>query len=157
MLKTTLTLALLLMLMLLSACSEDKPLTKRQRLMQSIDQIEAAFEERVLGDVMQYISQDYQDERGRGHDDLKKAVQIQLIRNQSIHIFSVVKDIQWQEDQQATVELAAAMGGQPIESVNILTSIRADMAKFDVVFVLEEGLYKVKSAVWRWAEPSDFL
>ncbi len=148
---------ILFLSLILCGCSNDEPLTKRQRLLQSVAEIEKGFEDRVLGDVLKYISQAYHDQSNREFEDIKKVIHIQMLRHKSLHVFSNVKDIQWTDDKHATVEIVAAMGAKPIESVNILTSIKADMAKFTVDFVLENDIYKVKSVQWSWAEPSDFL
>lgn len=148
---------LLILILWLSACSNDQPLTKKQRLLQSIQKIEQGFEARILSDILEYISENYQDDKIGDFENIKRAIHVQLLRNKSVHVFSIVKDIQWTDDHHAKVEIVAAMGAKPIDSVNILSSIKADMAKFEVDFVLEGEVYKVQSALWSWAEPSDFL
>jgi hypothetical protein len=143
--------------LLLFSCSSEKELTKDQLLKQSIAEIESRFEQRKLGLIVEYVSESYNDESGRTLKDIKRSIQLQLMRHKSLYIFSTIKDVQWSDDTNAKVEIAAAMGGKPIESASILTSIRADMMKFSVDFVLEDAVYKVKAATWNWAEPSDFL
>ena len=103
------------------------------------------------------MSENYQDERGRKFRDIKRAIQLQLMRHKSLHIFSTVNDIQWTSDTHATVKITAAMAGKPIDSVSMLSAIRADMIKFTVEFRLEDEIYKVRSAVWVWASPADFF
>jgi hypothetical protein len=142
---------------MLVSCSSEKELTKDQLLSQSIAEIESRFEQRKLGLIVEYVSESYKDETGRTLKDIKRAIQIQLMRHKSLYVFSTIKDVQWSDDNNAKVEIAAAMGGKPIESASILTSVRADMIKFTVDFVLEDDVYKVKAATWSWAEPTDFL
>lgn len=137
--------------------STDTKLSKDQLLFKSILELENRFEERKLGRIVEYVSEDYGDETGRNIKDIKRAIQIQLMRHKSLYVFSVIKDVQWSGDNKAIVEIAAAMGGKPMESASILTSVRADMILFSVNFVLEDEVYKVKGATWTWAAPSDFL
>ena len=142
---------------MLVSCSTEKVLTKDQLLKQSIAEIESRFEQRKLGLIVEYVSESYQDENGRTLKDIKRAIQIQLMRHKSLYVFSTIKDVQWTGDENAKVEIAAAMGGKPIESASILTSVRADMIKFTVDFILEDDVYKVNAATWTWTDPSDFL
>ena len=157
MIKYIIRLSIMLLITNLIACSDEQVLTKEQVLLQSIEQLQLRFEARKLGKIVEYISEDYQDESGRKLRDIKRVIQLQLMRHKTLYVFTSITDIQWSDDNNATVKIAAAMGGQPMESASILTSVRADMIKFTVDFVLEEEVYKVKSAVWSWADPSDFL
>lgn len=141
------------------ACTDEIEVSKEQLLLQSINELESRFEERKLGRIIQYVSESYLDQNGRKLRDIKRAIQLQLMRHKSLYVFSTVKDIQWPDEgnKLAKVEITAAMAGKPIENVSLLTSIRADMVKFTVDFILEDEIYKVKSATWARADPSDFL
>lgn len=139
------------------SCSSDKPLSKEQLLFNSIIEIEKRFEARKLGDIVEYISENYQDEQGRTLRDIKRTIQIQIMRHKTIYVFTSIGDVQWQDDGSVKVQIAAAMAGKQIESASILTSIRADMINFNVNFVLEDEVFKVKSVKWQWAKPHDFL
>ncbi len=148
---------ILFFILVLVSCSSEPQLSKEQLLYQSITELENRFEERKLGRIVEYVSESYSDEKGRSLRDIKRAIQLQLMRHKSLHVFSVVKDIEWTGDELAKVEIAAAMGGAPMEDASILPKVRADMIKFTVEFVLEDEVYKVKAATWTWANPSDFL
>jgi|GEM_PF-3416463 len=137
-------------------CSGTDELSKEQRLRQSITALENHFEERKLSKILEYVSEDYQDDQGRKIRDIRRVIQMQIMRHKSLYVFSAIKSVEW-IDENAKVEIAAAMGGKPMESASILTSVRADMIKFSVDFVLEDDVYKVKGATWSWAVPSDFL
>lgn len=141
----------------LMSCSNDQAPTKEQILSQSINELESRFEARKLGDIVEYISEDYHDEHGRKLRDIKRAIQIQIMRHKTLYVFTSIGDVEWKNDQNVTVQIAAAMGGKPMQSASILTSVRADMVNFNVEFVLEEEIFKVKSATWKWARPHDFL
>ncbi len=150
-------LLLIVSLLLLDACTSEQQLTKEQILLQSIDELENRFEERKLSRIIEYISENYLDQSGRKLRDIKRIIQLQLMRHKTLHVFSTVKEIVWIDDNNVDVTIATAMGGKPIKSASILTSIRADMVTFQVSFKLEDEIYKVQSATWKWARPTDFL
>ena len=152
--KQIITISLFLILI---GCSSEPELTKDQLLKQSIEQLEQRFEARKLGEIVEYVSQNYQDDYGRKYDDVKRVIQLQLMRHKTVHIFSVIKEIQWIDDANSTVQITAAMAGKPITDLSLLPTLRADMLNFTVQFVLEDEVYKVKSASWTWATPGDFL
>ena len=152
--KQIITISLFLILI---GCSSEPELTKDQLLKQSIERLEQRFEARKLGEIVEYVSQNYQDDYGRKYDDVKRVIQLQLMRHKTVHIFSVIKDIQWADDSNATVQITAAMAGKPITDLSLLPTLRADMLNFTVDFVLENEVYKVQSASWTWANPADFL
>ena len=152
--KQIITISLFLILI---GCSSEPELTKDQLLKQSIEQLEQRFEARKLGEIVEYVSKDYQDDSGRKYDDVKRVIQLQLMRHKTVHIFSVIKDIQWADDSNATVQITAAMAGKPITDLSLLPTLRADMLNFTVDFVLEDEVYKIQSASWTWASPTDFL
>jgi len=151
------TILLIVLFLTVLSCSTEQKLTKEQLLRQSIKELEIRFEERKLGQIVEYVSVSYQDEQGRDLKDIKQVIQLQLMRHKSLYVFSSINEINWIDDSNADVQITTAMAGKPIKSASILTSIRADMVKFDVRFVLEGEIYKVQSVIWSWAEPSDFL
>lgn len=148
---------LFIWLLSLAACTDEQELTKEQILMQSIVELERRFEERKLSKIVEFVSVNYQDNSGRKLKDIKRAIQMQIMRHTTLYVFSTIQDIQWHNDENATVKITAAMGGKPMKSASILTSVRADMINFTVEFVLEDKVYKIKSAIWTRAEPSDFF
>ncbi|MCF6288801.1 MAG: hypothetical protein L3J53_06145 [Proteobacteria bacterium] len=152
-------LLLLTLTLLIVACSAEREISKEQILLQSIGELESRFEEKKLARIVEYVSSSYQDDTGRKLRDIKRAIQLQLMRHKSLYVFSIIKDVKWQDDDKhmVTVQITAAMAGKPMDNPNMLTSIRADMIKFTVDFILEDEIYKVKSATWSWANPADFL
>lgn len=144
-------------MLLLSACSSDPLLTKEQLLRNSIQELENRFEARKLGDIVEYVSENYVDENGRKFADVKKVIQLQLMRHKKLFILSKIGEIKWQGDNKAIVQITAAMSGQDVQDVGLLPNIRADMVKFNVEFIKQDEIFKVKAATWSWAQPADFL
>ena len=157
MMKILTRITLLFFIINLMACSSEQAQTKEQILSQSVSALETRFESRKLGDIVEFISANYHDEQGRKQKDIKRIIQIQIMRHKTLYVFTSIGDVQWTDDQNVTIQIAAAMGGKPMESASILSSVRADMINFIVDFVLEDEVFKVKSASWKWARPGDFL
>ncbi len=150
-------LLILFVVMALINCSKKDKLSKEQLLKQSIEQLEARFEKRSLSEISEYVSENYHDAQGRKLRDIKRAIQMQLMRHKSLHVFSTIKSLNWQDEEHVQVVISAAMAGKPTEPASTLTALLADMVKFDVNFVLEYEVYKVQSASWSWASATDFL
>jgi hypothetical protein len=148
---------IVIILLVITACTNEPQLSKEQVLRNSINELELRFEARKLGDIIEYVSEDYSDENGRKLADVKRVIQLQLMRHKNLFILSKIGSIEWQGDEKATVQITAAMTGQDVKDVGVLSSIRADMIKFSVVFVKQDEVFKVLAATWTWAEPSDFL
>ena len=136
---------LILALFFITACDNDTQ-TPEQQIKAVIADIEQGIEERSLSQVMEHISDDYHDHKGRSKKDIKRYVQLQILRNQNITILSRVKSLDIQNDI-ASVELSAAAAARGSE-LNI-ASVRADTHKASVVLKSDSGDWKVISASLR--------
>ena len=145
-----------LIVLILCSCNGEK-LSKEQLLRQSIAEIESRFESRKLSQVVEYVDEGYADQQGRNLKDVKRVIQLQIMRHQTLFIVSQIKNIQWIGENQAQVEITAAMTGRDVKDVSLLKSIRADKVSFDVRFVRQNDKFVVSSAAWRHAYPADFL
>ena len=120
MMKILTRITLLFFIINLMACSSEQAQTKEQILSESVNALETRFETRKLGDIIEYISEDYQDEQGRKQKDIKRIIQLQIMRHKTLHVFTSIGDVQWMDDKNVTIQIAAAMGGKPMESASIL-------------------------------------
>lgn len=136
---------LILTLFFITACDNDTQ-TPEQQIKAVIADIEQGIEERSLSQVMEHISDDYHDHKSRSKKDIKRYVQLQILRNQNITILSRVKSLDVQNDI-ASVELSAAAAARGSE-LNI-ASVRADTHKASVVLKNDSGDWKVISASLR--------
>lgn len=97
----------------------------------------------------------YQDTR---HPDRRSAVASLFWytrQHRDIHLFTLVRDsdIDAASDSARTGVLVA-MAGVPIESIETLVSINADLYRFDVDWRHEDGEWRATSAQWQRADLS---
>jgi hypothetical protein len=78
-------------------------------------------------------------------------------QNRDIHVFTVVSDIAIDvASGTARTVVYAAMAGVPVESVETLVSIKADLYRFDVDWRAVDGTWRVVSGRWQRADLSAF-
>lgn len=126
------------------------------RIKALIAAVEAAAEARDISGLKDLVSSRYQDRRGHDRQTALRIAQGLFIRNQKIHLLTVIRDMEI-AGETASARILAAMAGRPIESVQSLVNIRAELMRFDVEFVREDGEWRVRSADWRRADLNDFL
>ncbi len=135
-------------LILLVGCNSSPELSPEQQVRNTIAAIELATEERSLSGVMEHVSDQYADHQGNDKKAIKQMFQLQIIRNQQINIFSVVRDLEV-EGQFASAEVSAAMASRDVDLSNESNRLRADTHRFSVAFANEDGEWKVRSVSWQ--------
>lgn len=142
-------------LLLLSACgSPDEP--PEARIRDLVARAEQAAEDHDIAVFRDGISGDYQDNHGYDRRTVLRLIQGLLLRNQQIHLLSIVRDLRVQ-DGAARARVLVAMAGRPIESAEALLNLRADLMRFDVQLALEGGEWRVRAVDWERARAADFL
>lgn len=126
------------------------------RIKALIADAEAAAEARDISGLEDLVSGKYADRRGYDRQTVLRIAQGLFIRNQKIHLLTVVRDLKV-AGETASARVLAAMAGRPIDSVQSLANIRAELMRFDVEFAQEDGAWRVRSADWRRADFNDFL
>ncbi len=149
----------LMLVSMLSACSDEPELDKQTKLLQTIEKMELAIEKKSVDQFMTHVSDDFKSQqRGWQKKDAERLLRLRLMRNKTIHIHQGVKRIDWlnEGDAQAEAEVVVAMAGTNF-SLSDLPTFRGDMAKFIVTFQLQDGEYVVTQAEWQRANPADFV
>ena len=118
--------------------------------------MELAIEQRNIDDFMDHIDDSYSDNQSRNRDDIRSIAQLYVLRNKNLHLFRHVTSMDLVEDESAQVVVLVALAGRPIDSVESLSSIKAELMKFRVSFVFDQTWTAV-SADWSRAGLDDFL
>lgn len=139
----------------LKGCSAPAELSPEEQVRATISALEEAAEKRSLSAFMQHISPDYTDIEGRSWDDIQRMVQIQYIRNQNIHLFVDISQLEISGNT-ASVELSALMAARAADLAtnklaNTLKNLRANSHHFSVVLARQAtgADWQVISVVWR--------
>jgi hypothetical protein len=146
-----------LLVLLLAGCGGE-PDDPAARLRATIGDAEQAVEVRSLKQAAAYISPDYRDERGNDRRAVTRLLFGYLHRHHNIHLLTRIGDLQLADDgKHAAVQMHVAMAGVPIESLEALLSIRADLYRFDLRFVDTDEGWLLISARWQPARLDDLL
>lgn len=148
--------AVLIIPLLFAACGgeEDTPEAQVRRY---LAEAEATVEARKITAIQGLISERYADSAKRTRQDLLRLIGGYFFRHKSIHLLSRIERLEISEEGRAEVVLYVAMAGSPIEGIEQLTAIRADLHRFELLLGQDNaGVWQLLSAGWRRAMPGDF-
>ncbi len=142
--------------LVLAACSRpaDSPEAEVRAL---VAQAQAAAEARNVRDLRALIADGYADAHGHDRKAVENLIRLHVLRNQSVHLFTRIRDITFSGPDRATVSVAAAMAGRPVARADELVGLTADLYRFDLELVRQDGdEWRVSSAAWAPARLEDF-
>ena len=137
-----------------SACTDSS--SHKERITASMNQMEAAVQERDIRTFMDHIHESYSDREGRTRKEIRGLTQLQILRNKNLHIYKVIKKVDVLETV-AEVIVFVAVAGQPIEDASSLIGIKAELLRFDLRWQLQDEDWQIVSADWRRIQAEDFL
>jgi len=137
------------LLVLLISCSGAETNSPEEQVRQTIESIKSHAENRSLSELMDHVSEQYNDHQGKDKTQIKRMIQLLFLRNQNIHIFSRIQSIDIQENV-AAVEISAAMASQATNLSN-QNWIKANTFHFSVLLknADNDSEWKVDSVSWR--------
>jgi hypothetical protein len=138
------------------ACSSERDSPEAQ-VRALLAQGEAAAEKKESAVLRQMMSEKYADSQGQDKKAVDAILRYYFLRNQSIHLFTRIRQINFPQPGVALAEVMVAMAGQPISDAEELERLRADLHRFEITLARENGEWKVTRAEWRRAEFADFL
>jgi hypothetical protein len=112
-----------------------------------IEQIELAAEARDTGDLMEHISAEYRDPHGQGRDELSRYVRGYFVANQSIHLLTHVRQLDFTTDDEAHAIVQVGMAAREAEATDDW-NLAADVYEFDVVLRRDGESWKISHAEW---------
>ena len=131
-------------LLLLTACSDDG--SPEQQVRAVIASMEAAAEERDVGELMEHVSANYRDAQGQDRTEASRYARGFLLANQSVHLLTRIESLEFPSPDEARVTLQVGMAGREGEPGS--ANLTADLKNFDVVLIREDGGWKVSYADW---------
>ena len=146
----------LIIALVLSGCSSD-PGSPDQQIRALVAQAQTAAEARDLGELRGLIAEDYRDGQGNDQKAVENLLRFYLLRNQSVHLFTRIRDLQVTSPDQATLSVAAAMAGRAITNPGELAGLNANLYRFDLELIRQAGAWRVRGASWEPARLDDFL
>lgn len=138
------------------ACSSERDSPEAQ-VRALLAQGEAAAEKKESAVLRQMISEKYSDSQGQDKKAIDAVLRYYFLRNQSIHLFTRIRQINFPQPDLAQADVMVAMAGQPISDAEELERLRADLHRFEITLARENREWRVVRAEWRRAEFADFL
>jgi hypothetical protein len=137
----------------LAGCGEEPP--AEQRLKAAIDSLVTAVEAGTPRDAGDVLHPEYRDDR---HPDKRSALASLFWytrQHRDIHLFTLMRDADIDEATGiASTTVLVAMAGVPLQSIESVISVRADLYRFDVDWRLADGEWLVTSSRWQRADLS---
>ena len=122
-----------------------------------LETVEAAVEAGDLDTVRDAISEHYEDERGQDKKALVRYLTFHVLRNSNRHVLSRVRSVEV-DASFAVVRLHAGLASTPLENPDDWSGIRASIYAMDLQFAEEEeGVWRLVTALWRRATPTELL
>lgn len=124
----------------LSACgSADSPETQVRR---AIDAMEKAAEARDVGDLMEFVADDFRDQYGQDRNQLRQYLMGYFIANQSIHLLTRIDELEIPSPDEALVRMTVGMAGREADAANAW-DLAADVQDFEIALRKEDGEWRV--------------
>jgi len=146
--------AMLALCLTLAACSGNN-LPAEDRVRALIDAVAQAVEAGSVRKAVGFLHADYSDPRHTGRQAAGRTLFGLTRRHSGIHLFTLTKTVELSPQQDsATAVVYVAMTGVPVESVEALISVKADLYRFELVLVEEEAEWRILGSRWRRVDPS---
>jgi len=155
--KKTFSILLLICSLLLTSCNSSDTISPEEQVRAVLSAIETAAEERSLSRIMEHISDDYIDHRGQTKRDIKRLMQIHLLRNQNISVFTRIRSVDIDSENTpniASVEVSAAMAARGVDLSLDSNRLKADTHSFSLVLTLHDDTWLITSGSWQrgWSD-----
>ena len=139
----------------ITACSEDT-LSPEDEIKQYIANGKMAAEERSHNELGNLIDEHYRDQKGLNKKQIIKMARGYFFTHKNIHLLTQVVSIDFQNKKRAFVVLYVAMAGNVIADLSTLTSIRAQVYRFDLQLIKDDK-WLLQQAKWQTARVQDML
>lgn len=140
--------AVFALVFLFSACGGELA-GPEDRVRAVIDAMQASLENGSIQQASDLLDPRYKDRR---HADKRMAVRSLLglvHRHRNIHLFTVIRTVELTPQQDAASALVyVAMTGVPIESIEALISLKADLYRFEVRLSEVDGEWLIVGSEW---------
>ena len=144
------------LLLALAGCG-GQPESPETEIRTFVAQAQAATEARNARDLRALIAEDYVDAKGNDHKAIENLIRLHIFRNQSIHVLTRIRAIEFPEPERALVIVMAALAGRPVANVDELAGLNANVYRFDLELIRRgKDDWQVRHAAWEPASLTDF-
>lgn len=138
--------------LLLAGCA-DPPATPEQQVRAVIDAMEQAVEAGSVRQASELMHPQYADDWHANRAAAMRTLLGYLRRHREIHLFTLVKAVEFTaREDAATAMVYVAMTAVPVDSVETLVSLKADLYRFDVKLVRADDAWRIGYSRWKRAD-----
>lgn len=142
--------------LIIVSCSKEIQ-SPEQQINNYVDKGKQLAESRDAAGLKQLISKNYQDNKQRNRLALVQLATAYFWRHKNIHVYTQIKDLRFEQQNMAKLQLFVALADLPILSADSLFDLRARLFRFDLALILEEEQWRVNELDWRPATKEDFF
>ena len=131
----------------LTACSADE-ISKEDEIRQIIESGKLAAENRNHNNLADLMAKSYSDNKGYDKQQLINLVRAYFFRHKNIHLFIKIDEITFKGENKVFVNMYVAMAGNVISDVNLLSSLRAKIYRFELQLIKQDE-WLINQAKWQ--------
>ena len=147
---------ILLVALVAPGCHRSR-LSPEERVRKAIDVVVKAVRDRDLKPVTASVSAEYADREGNDKKQIVSLVRAQFLLHPNLYVVAKITSVECPEPIQAQVVVYAAMASVPAGSTPDLRDLSADVYRFDLTLIDEDGTWRVRRAEWTPAIAKDLL
>jgi hypothetical protein len=132
-------------------------LSPEEQVRKAIDAVVAAVRERDIKPVAASVSGQYADSEGNDKKQIVSQVRVQFLLHPNLYLIAKITSVECPEPGQASVVVYAAMASVPAGVMPDLRNLSADVYRFDLMLVDEDGTWRVRRAAWNPATVKELL
>ena len=150
-------LVFLIALVLVASTCRRMHLSPEEQVRKAIEVVVNAVGERNIKPVAASVSEQYADRNGNDKKQIVSLVRMQFLLHPNLYLVTKITSVECPEPIQSHVVLYAAMASLPTSVQPDLRNLSADVYRFDITLVDENGTWRVCSAAWAPATVKDLL
>jgi len=131
---------------LIQSCSDNAASPQDEIRAYIISGVDAA-ESRDIDALAERMHGNYSDQRGYSKKQLSGLLRGYFFRHKNIHLFTRIDSIELLAENEAIVLMHVAMAGSAISGVDALSSLRAQIYRFELQLVKQDE-WLLRHAVW---------
>jgi len=147
----------LVALVLSATGCRSKRLSPEEQVRKTIDEAVKAARERDIKGLASLVSDQYTDREGNDKEKVVSHVRVLFLLHRNLYVVAKVSSVACPEPVRARVVVFAALASVPSGVVPDLKKLSADVYRFDLTMVDEEGSWRVVRAAWAPATVKDLI
>lgn len=134
-----------------------KRVSAETQVREAIESVTQGVRDRKVKKIAAVVSQEYRDKDGNDRKAILDVVRANILLRPNVFLVSHVSSVTCEPSAGCEAAVVAAMASVPSQSLSDLLKSQADVYRFDLTFVDEDGTWRVRAATWRPAGPQDLL